>query len=230
MYLTVLGKFGPYPTKDRRSACSGYLVEYAGTNILLDMGPGVLNKLQRTKDVDALDAIFISHLHFDHTSDLLPFRYLLDSLNKDITVFTQYEDSEWYRVLFSHPHINVVNVKDGDSVTFKSLELKFVEMTHPVPTLGVMIDGDSTLFYTGDTTFNSNIIPCAENADLVLADCSNAPGSNGPHMTTENAKFINERTGVKILATHFSPNYDPEPDFAGYPDISVAHQGRLYTI
>ena len=230
MELTVLGKFGPYPAKDRRSACSGYLVTEGNASILLDMGPGVLNKLQRTIDIESLDAIFISHLHFDHTSDLLPFRYLLDSLNKDITVFTRYEDSDWYRTLFTHPHINVINVIPNDTVEFKGLEMTFYDMTHPVPSMGVLIKGGANLFYTGDTTFNNNVIEGCENADLMLGDCSCPPGANKAHMTTENAKYINQRTGVKIIATHFSPEYDPEGDFEGYPDIQVAHQGRKYSI
>jgi len=52
-------------------ACSGYLVTAGGSRVLLDCGPGVLASLL-ARDAAPLDAIVLSHLHFDHVADLIP--------------------------------------------------------------------------------------------------------------------------------------------------------------
>ena len=102
MKLTVLGKYGPYP-KAGTGAASGYLVTQGETALVMDMGSGTLSRLCNCIDVRKITAIFISHLHYDHTSDLLAFRYLLEDLNHKVTIYTAASDSEWYKILFS-PH------------------------------------------------------------------------------------------------------------------------------
>ena len=73
MELTVLGKYGPYP-KAGGGAASGYLVKNGGDSLLLDMGSGTLSRLLSSVDLKNLGGIFISHLHYDHTTDLLPLK------------------------------------------------------------------------------------------------------------------------------------------------------------
>jgi ribonuclease BN (tRNA processing enzyme) len=69
--ITVLGKSPAW--QDAGGACSGYLIEEAGTCVLLDCGCGVFGKLRRHRDYVAVDAVVISHLHADHIFDLVPF-------------------------------------------------------------------------------------------------------------------------------------------------------------
>ena len=83
MKLKILGKYGPYG-KAGEGAASGYLITDDDFCFLLDMGSGVLSRLIAEIDVKNLDGIFISHLHYDHTSDLLPFRYLLEEIDAKI--------------------------------------------------------------------------------------------------------------------------------------------------
>ncbi len=71
MRITVLGKSPAW--QDAGGACSGYLIEEAGTCVLLDCGCGVFGKLRRHRDYVAVDAVVISHLHADHIFDLVPF-------------------------------------------------------------------------------------------------------------------------------------------------------------
>ncbi|HEY3613108.1 MAG TPA: MBL fold metallo-hydrolase, partial [Gaiellales bacterium] len=54
--------------------CSSYLVEAGGARILLDCGPGAFAAL-RALDDRPLDAVVLSHLHFDHIADLIPFGF-----------------------------------------------------------------------------------------------------------------------------------------------------------
>lgn len=71
--LTVLGSATPYPSVG--NPCSGYLVSSGDTRVWVDAGTGTLAQLQQHIRLDELDAIWISHLHADHTADLLTAYY-----------------------------------------------------------------------------------------------------------------------------------------------------------
>ncbi|RFA23470.1 MBL fold metallo-hydrolase [Subtercola boreus] len=81
MLLTVLGTANPFPVPG--NACSGYLLRSAAapdarpTALWIDAGSGTLAELQRHIALDELDAVFVSHRHADHTSDLLVASYAL---------------------------------------------------------------------------------------------------------------------------------------------------------
>ena len=72
MYLTILGNNGPFPAPG--GACSSYLLESDSgeTKLLIDAGTGSLARLMDIARPETLDAVVLSHLHFDHMSDLLP--------------------------------------------------------------------------------------------------------------------------------------------------------------
>lgn len=76
MEITVLGNQGP--CMGPGGACSGYLVETKNIRILIDCGSGVLSNLQKVCDVGTLDAIILSHLHYDHMGDILVLKYLIE--------------------------------------------------------------------------------------------------------------------------------------------------------
>lgn len=230
MKLTVLGKYGPFP-KAGEGATSGYLFEENGVKIALDMGAGVLSRLMAATDITELDAVYISHFHYDHTSDLLPFRYLLDTLGKKITVITQYEDSEWYRVLFGTPRFEAVNVNEASELDIKGVKLTFAPMKHPVPCLAVKIDnGTKTFVYTGDTVYFDGLTDFANGADMILSNCVKPVGFTGPHMTTDDAKRLQKETGAVILASHFAPADDPYAALAENDRILPAEEGKTYEI
>lgn len=229
MELTVLGKYGPYAKKGG-NATSCYLVEDKGASIVLDMGSGTLSRLQMYKEIKDIDAIFISHLHYDHVSDLLAFRYLLEELRVTITVYTAKNDSEWYKILLNHPLINTINIDEFSKINIKGINLSFYKMSHPVDNYAIKIKGTRTLVYTGDTIYNENILNAAEGADLLLADCSKPAGFNGPHMTVEEAVMLQEKIKIKILATHISPDYSPKEYFKNHPFIEVAEELTTYKI
>ncbi|MCZ9340227.1 MBL fold metallo-hydrolase, partial [Streptomyces sp. TRM76130] len=73
--LTVLGTASPHPAPGR--PCSGHLVRGGGAEVWVDAGPGTFAELQRHTDPARLSAIWVSHLHADHSADLLAAVYAL---------------------------------------------------------------------------------------------------------------------------------------------------------
>lgn len=229
MELTVLGKYGPYG-KAGNGCSSGYLVKNGDDFIVLDMGCGTLSRLMAEVDITRIKNIFISHLHYDHTSDLLVFRYLLEELSQTVNIYTHREDSQWYNILFNHPNFNVIDIDESTVINVGSMELSFLPMKHTVTDYAIIIRGDKALCYTGDTLFNDNVLKCFEASDLVLADCSKPKGFNGPHMTVENAiRLSKQYPETKIIATHQSADYNPKVDLEETGIIS-AEEGTTYTV
>ena len=76
MQLTVLGA-GPAYTDRPGATGASYLVEAAGTAILLDLGQGSFPRLAAAIEPSGLDAVVVSHLHPDHFIDLIPLRHYL---------------------------------------------------------------------------------------------------------------------------------------------------------
>lgn len=231
MQVTVLGKYGPYG-KAGEGAASGYLVEDDGFKLLLDMGSGVLTRLIARVDVKDLDGIFVSHLHYDHTSDLLPFRYLLDETETHVKIYTEKQTDEWYNILFGHPLFDVVDIKDGETIQIKDVKITFFRMKHPSPDLAIRLESkNGTICYTGDTVFNDNLYPLLNGADLAIVDCSKPAHFIGGHMPATVAKKLKEETTVKtILASHAAPDFDPENVFAGMDGVLFAEEGKTYKV
>ncbi len=73
LQLTVIGCSAASPRPG--GACSSYLVTHGAVNVLMDCGPGSLSVLRQEINPRNLDAIVISHLHADHTLDLVPLAY-----------------------------------------------------------------------------------------------------------------------------------------------------------
>ena len=73
--ITVLGKSPSW--QDVGGACSGYLRQEDDFALLLDCGNGLFSKLRRFCDYVDVDAVLVTHLHADHSLDLVPFSYAL---------------------------------------------------------------------------------------------------------------------------------------------------------
>lgn len=65
----VVGAGSPYPSAERFGSC--VVVDYDGSRILVDCGPGSTYKmLQSGIEPSSISTLLITHHHFDHTSDV----------------------------------------------------------------------------------------------------------------------------------------------------------------
>ena len=230
MKLKILGKYGPYG-KAGEGAASGYYVTDENFGMIFDMGSGVLSRALKETDFTDIDGIFISHLHYDHTSDLLPLRYLLEEKGTKIKIFTEKQSGPWYDILFSHPLFEVINIAEDSVFEIKGKKISFYRMKHPIPDLGIKIEGNGVFAYTGDTVYNENLKPLLDGCSVAVADCSKPAGFVGGHMTVREAVRLKEETDVKLLiASHASPDYDPSEAFGNIDGLVSAEEGKIYAI
>ena len=239
MKLTVLGCNGPYPAAG--GACSGYLLvsDDARTRILIDCGTGVLSNLYRYTPWGAedLSAVCLSHLHYDHMSDMLPLHYALQFHPplKPIDVFAP-DQPEHVRALLAGP---ALNPRAMEPTQIGSITLSFCAVRHPVPTFAIAAEGDGRRFvFTGDSNTCQALDDFCAGADLLLADAGFSTADYGeakPHLSAALCGELALRAGAKrLLLTHFNPKYDPaelEAEArAVFPNTQACRIGTEYAV
>lgn len=213
MKLTILGNNGPFA--EAGGACSSYLIEEGKEHIVIDMGPGSLSKLQKYIDIRQIDAIILSHLHYDHISDIFSLKYALgllrerEGFDKKIELFLPASPKEISASIADDPSFRKVILSDGLICELFNMEIEACKMTHPVETYAISLTTqDKKFVYSSDTTQNDKIGPFSFGADLYLCDAGLLEEhSGGPHMTVSQAckSAVNCK---KTLLTHISPLYD----------------------
>lgn len=242
MILTVLGRYGPYPRPG--GACSGYLLEDGETRVLVDCGAGVYARLIEYLPAASLDAVVLSHLHYDHCSDLLVMRYALDQQTvpeggekRRVPLYAPGEPRETLEFLTKGARFDAARVGGGDVIQIGSLRFAFSPAAHPVPTNGMRVSGKDghTLFFTGDTKPFPGLADAARGADALLADvCFADELQTGPHMNVKQACALAREAGVKTLyCTHLWGKEDTEDALKkgiDFPSAFVVQERGRYRI
>ena len=213
MKLTILGNNGPYPAPG--GACSGYLLESdsGSTAILIDCGTGVLANLLQADALDRLDAVVLSHLHYDHCSDLLPMQYAIQfhPRRHPLPVYAP-ATPESVRAALDAPCYDLWPCAD---VTIGEMRIAFNPARHPVETFAVAVTCDNARFvFTGDSNTDPLLELFCEGADLLLADAGLSTEDwkpTAPHYSAALCgKLAKDAHAKRLLLTHFNPKYDPE--------------------
>lgn len=210
MKLTILGNNGPYPSAG--GACSGYLIEHEDTKILLDCGNGVMSNLLKVCDVEALDAVILSHLHPDHISDLFVLRYTLSEKGRKIPVYAPNNPKEEYERLHYKNAYDIHPIEEHLQFNIGPLSISFCELQHVLQNFGICIEVEGKKFvYTGDMQYDEKIVDFAKDAHVLLIESGVLERdlqNNPPHLSARQAcKIGNESNVKKLLLTHFHPKY-----------------------
>jgi len=231
--LTVLGTSGTYPAAGR--ACSGYLLE-AGegerpTRVWVDTGPGTLANLLRVAELPSLDAIWISHLHVDHVSDLLAANYALryGDFRPPPAPVPVFGPTDW--VSHVRPFLStgesepidgtfeVHDLHDGERVDLGPLRLEAVATVHSVETYGVRASsGGRTVAYSADSGPCDALGRLADQADLFVCEAAWTEWPEGMppiHLTARLAgEWAAKARARRLLLTHLRPGGDHEAAIA----------------
>lgn len=242
MRLTVLGSGTGWITSKR--GAPGYLVSYQDFHLLLDLGPGTIKQLLKTGlTINDISAIFISHFHPDHITDLIPFlfamRYQLGYLRKEsVHLYVHKNFSSFYenlKLTFGQwvcPQeellkINLIEREDLHTFKLGPFLAKTIRVKHNPESLAIRLElGEKSLIYSGDTGFCEELITLAEGGDLLILECANSKLYSVPHhLGPEEISLICERAQPKaVLLTHFYPHSE-EVDLE---IIQKRYQGKIF--
>ena len=237
MNLKILGNNGPYPAPG--GACSGYLLssDSGDTRILIDCGTGVLARLMDEGGPASLDAVLLSHLHYDHMSDMLPMQYALqfNPRPRPLPVYAP-EQPAAVSALLEAPCFDLWPAED---VAIGEMRVSFTPARHPVPTNAIAVECDGARFvFTGDSNRDPLVELFCEGASLLLADCGLSSADYRPAAPHYSARLCGELArsahAKRLLLTHLNPKYDPKAllDEARevYPASEIAVPGEVYYI
>jgi len=229
--VTVLGSGTAIPVVDRFPA--GYLVQSHGANVLVDCGPGTLRRLAQTGlDLDAIDAVFLTHYHTDHCADVGPLLFALRSPRyrgrKPLSLFAapglqRFLDTlatVWPWTLPRDYELRVHELSPG-TMSFADLQVTALPIRHTAQSLGYRFASSSgkSVAFSGDADECEELVDLARGVDVFVCDAAfpDAQRVEG-HLTPGLAGEHAERAGAKALwLTHFYPECD---------GIDVAAQAR----
>lgn len=209
MRLHILGCYGPYPPAG--GATSGYLVENGADKILMDCGSGVLGKLTALCDPASLGAVMLSHLHFDHMSDLLVLQYYLQKIGKKLPLYLPQEDHSPVQKLLMPDFFDVRTYPE--ELRIGAFTVSSMPVIHPSPCRALRVtEGKKTFVYTGDTNDCPGLDAFCRGADALLADAAflQAEWNEArPHMSAQGAAALARSAQVKKLyLTHLPVAHD----------------------
>ncbi|MEW6273972.1 MAG: MBL fold metallo-hydrolase [Bacillota bacterium] len=255
MRLTVLGCWAPFPRAG--GACSGYLLQDGGANILLDIGHGAFSRLRHFVHYADIRAVVVTHLHPDHYGDLPCLRHATRSALREklrlqrVKLFLPAEPQPAFRELTgdAEAFFEVVPIESlpeeevppgvrARRAEIGPVRLFFLPVRHTLPAYAVGVEGSGYLVYSGDAAPSEELAAFAEKAGIFLCEASgldkDAHVFKDVHMTARQAGELAACAKVKeLIITHFFPEYDLgelcTQARQGYgDDVEVAVEGNTY--
>ncbi len=246
MRVTIVGCSGSFPGPDAPASC--YLVEHGGTAVVLDLGNGSLGALQRYVDLDAVDAVLLTHLHADHCLDLCGYyvyrRYHPEGPRSPIPVYgpsgTAERLARAYDMAIDPGMTREFHFTEhGEELEIGPLRITTARVRHPVAAFAIRIDtGGRSVVYSGDTGPTPALVELARDADLALFEASFLDGGEQPevHMSARQAGEQAALAGVRrLVLTHLVPWNDDEltldqarQSYGG--EVALARSGLVFDL
>jgi ribonuclease BN (tRNA processing enzyme) len=221
MKLTIVGCGDAFGSGGRANTC--FHLRTARSTLLVDCGASSLPRLKALAiDLNAIDAVILSHLHGDHFG-ALPF-LLLDAqfltrrerplliagppgtkerLHQAMEVFFPKSTGSKWRFPWEVREIEIGRETDvfGHAVTT-------TEVLHQsgAPSTALRLsDGEKVFAYSGDTEWTDNLLPIAAEADLFICECYAYAGKLTGHMTWETLQArIGDLRARRLMLTHMN--------------------------
>ncbi len=218
--LIVIGSGTGVPSL--RRASPSLLLLSKNHQILIDSGPGTLRKLLEVGvTYQDIDLILYTHLHPDHTADLVPIlfasKYSDLPRKKGLTLlggpgfkpfFGKIDDlhGPWIRPQTYRLKVEEVTSKP---ISYGGMKILSAPMAHLPDSVGYRFEwGDGkSLVISGDTDYCDNLVNLAMNADLLVLECSFPDEKKvSGHLTPSLAgRIARESRSKRLLLTHLYP-------------------------
>jgi ribonuclease BN (tRNA processing enzyme) len=212
--VTILGCDGSYPGPG--GAGSGYLVRGGDTNVWLDAGPGTMANLQQHVELEAIDAIVITHQHVDHWSDLehlaVACHYIVR--RPPLPLYCEANLKSLMRVGAATEALAWTPIGPESKVAIGPLQFTFSRTDHSVDTLAVRVDGPGgSLGYSADSGPGWGLRALGPGLGLALCEATFLSDQEGslPHMSARQAGTSAKEAGVaRLVLTHLLARVDRE--------------------
>ncbi len=221
MKVTVIGHWGGFPRAGE--ATSGYLIKHNNYKLLLECGSGVVSSVQKTTDLGKLDAVLITHYHYDHCCDIGPLQYArqiktqLGEINKALPIYAP--KGEFFSLLKWEDYTYGESFDEASVLNLGPFEISFIKNIHPVEAYSVKIKCDGRILsFTSDTSYFDGLPEFFYGSDLLISECSfyaDMDGSKAGHLNSAQAGLLAENAKVKkLLLTHL-------PHFGSHSDLLI---------
>ena len=217
--ITILGAGTAIPSIGYSPAA--VLMQSESVTALFDMGPGALQRLlEAGVNYRSLQTLFFTHLHPDHTLDLVTFLQATDSipapgrvLPLSITGCKGIES--FYKSLLKcfpgiAPRTYPLQFREVGASQFKlgQLTISSTLTGHTPNSVAYRVDSpDGSFVYTGDAIESESLSLFCQGVDLLICECSFPQGVlPSDHMNAESVgRLANQAHTGKLIATHFYP-------------------------
>lgn len=240
MEVYVIGSGTGVPSLRRGSP--GTVVRVSNSLLILDSGPGTLRKMLEIKlDFKEIDYLLYSHLHPDHTSELVPFLFASQYGSEKVrtkklhiigpvgfTEFHQKLQAAYGKWIAPQSYELELREIAADELSFKDFSLKGFPLLHSNHSVGFRLrSADSReVSYSGDTDYCQELIALARGVDLLILECSFPDNMKVEgHLTPSLVGRVAQEAGCKqLLITHLYPPCDSQ-DIAAI--VKKQYQGEV---
>jgi ribonuclease BN (tRNA processing enzyme) len=219
MQLTILGAGTCVPVAQH--SASGYLVRVGETALLLDAGPGTIARLAAAGvSYRDLEYVFITHLHSDHTLDLVTLLQALMATpgwkrEKTLTVtgclgFTPFLEKlmQVYDGIAPRGYELSIGEMGRDRRDFLFGTIETTLTGHTENSIAYRIEAQGkVLVYSGDAIETDNLVQLARGANIFVCECS-LPNewSTANHLIAGAVGRVAQKARVKqLVLTHLYP-------------------------
>ena len=221
--LTFLGTGGArFMIISQVLASGGMWLNLAGTQLLIDPGPGCIVQVTKRKlKPEKLSAIIVSHRHLDHSGDVNVMVEAMTGggLRPRGKLFAPSDAFNNEPIMFSYLRRSLENVevlREGQSYKVGNVFFTTpVRHIHPVETYGIVFKTpDYTLSYIADTHYFDGLLQHYSGDILIINTVFMAPVTSGldptlpvEHLSVPDAAHIIARLKPKVaILTHFGMN------------------------
>jgi len=226
-----------------QAAC---FVESSETSFLLDCAPTALASIKHYGlNTDAIDTVFLSHLHGDHFAGL-PFLFMeyiyVTERRRPLYIVGPPGSEEGAMLLFRAMYsdtalqplpfpLEFIEVKSWKRFSIGGLDFNSFQVPHqddPI-SLGYLIQVDGRkILYSGDSGWTEDLVEQSQGTDLFICECSFFKTRLPTHIDYQRLVENRSRLGSKrIVLTHLGEGVLRRQKQI---DMELAHDGLVVTI